>query len=35
MASVVLTQQNSMAAAVIVIHFILNVSWNDISDIGD
>jgi hypothetical protein len=35
MASVVLTQQNSMAAAVIVIHFILNVSWNDISDFGD
>jgi hypothetical protein len=28
MASVVLTQQNSMAAADIVIHFILNVSWN-------
>jgi hypothetical protein len=26
MASVVLTQQNSMAAAVIVIHFILNIS---------
>jgi hypothetical protein len=35
MASDALAQQNSTAAAVKVIHFILGISWNGVSDFGD
>jgi hypothetical protein len=34
-ASGALTQQNSTAAAVKVIHFIIGISWNGVSDFGD
>jgi hypothetical protein len=35
MASDALAQQNNTAAAVKVIHFILDISWNGDSDFGD
>jgi len=35
MASVAFTQQNNTAAAVIVIHFIIRISWFGVSDFED
>jgi hypothetical protein len=35
MASVALAQQNNTATAVIVIHFIMSISWNGVSDLED
>jgi hypothetical protein len=35
MASDALRQQNSTAAAIIVIHFIMGISWNGVSDYED
>jgi hypothetical protein len=35
MTSVALAQQNNTAAAVIVIHFIIGISWNGVSDLED
>jgi hypothetical protein len=35
MASVAVRQQNSTAAAVNVVHFIIGISWNGVSDFCD